>query len=213
MENRTYFAEFELLVQFSLFAKDYIDEGPLVIITIAFGVPSKSFLISCFHQISSFELTPVNISFYIYNLLHLINSSGNVSNISGLLIILIVLLIVYWSFCYVQSLHKFRSLQIYHVLKQAPYFSLRRQLQNNFHWATFLIIAHFTYSTYKQIVFRILALANLPVLSVNYAFFHCVKSVQIRSFFLVRVFLCSNWIHENTDQKKLSSSVNKLLHK
>ena len=60
MENRTYFAEFELLVQFSLFAKDYIDEGPLVIITIAFGIPSKSFLISCFHQISSFELTPVN---------------------------------------------------------------------------------------------------------------------------------------------------------
>lgn len=113
MENRTYFAEFELLVQFSLFAKDYIDEGPLVIIAIAFGIPSKSFLISCFHQISPFELTPVNISFYIYNLLPLINSSGNMSNISRLLIILIV----YWSFCYVQSLHKFRSLQIYHVLK------------------------------------------------------------------------------------------------
>ena len=32
---------------------------------------------------------------------------------------------------------------------------------------------------------------------------HCVKSVQIRSFFLVRIFLFSVRIQENTDQKKL----------
>ena len=31
----------------------------------------------------------------------------------------------------------------------------------------------------------------------------CEKSVQIRSFFLVRIFLYSDRIHENTDQKKL----------
>ena len=31
----------------------------------------------------------------------------------------------------------------------------------------------------------------------------CVKSVQIQSFFLVSIFLYSEWIQENTDQKKL----------
>ena len=33
-------------------------------------------------------------------------------------------------------------------------------------------------------------------------FYHCVKRVQVRSF-LVRIFLYSDWIQENTDQKKL----------
>ena len=32
---------------------------------------------------------------------------------------------------------------------------------------------------------------------------HCVKSVQMQSFFLVRFFLYSDWIQENTNQKKL----------
>ena len=34
--------------------------------------------------------------------------------------------------------------------------------------------------------------------------FHCVKSVQIRRFFLVRIFLYSVQIQENAGQKKLS---------
>ena len=29
---------------------------------------------------------------------------------------------------------------------------------------------------------------------------HCVKNVQIRSFFLIRIFLFSDWIQGNTDQ-------------
>ena len=33
---------------------------------------------------------------------------------------------------------------------------------------------------------------------------HCMKSVQIQTFFLVRIFLYSDWIQENMDQKKLS---------
>ena len=32
---------------------------------------------------------------------------------------------------------------------------------------------------------------------------HCMKSVQIQTFFLVRIFLYSDWIQENMDQKKL----------
>ena len=37
----------------------------------------------------------------------------------------------------------------------------------------------------------------------NKEYIHCVKSVQIRSFFLVRIFLCLDWIQQSMDQKKL----------
>ena len=41
-------------------------------------------------------------------------------------------------------------------------------------------------------------------LAINlYTYKHCVKSVQMLSFFLVRIFLYSDWILENKDQKKL----------
>ena len=36
----------------------------------------------------------------------------------------------------------------------------------------------------------------------NWLYFYCAKSVQIRSFSLVRIFLYSDWIQENTDQKR-----------
>ena len=44
---------------------------------------------------------------------------------------------------------------------------------------------------------------NLGSLDNAVTYYHCVKSVQIPSFFLVRISAYSYWVQENTDQKKL----------